>query len=326
MIATIGVTPVALVACALLFGVLSGANDGGTLVSFATRTAVLPPGLGVLVLAVLVTTGPMFVGTSVASTLARRLVAFDGGNGHVAFLAAVASALAVVVILTRRGLSTSLTLALTGGIAGAGLGDGLRVSWTTLGSVLGIGLVAPVVSVGAAFAVTKGLSAMPATWWVARGGRVLQRVGFAAQSLAYSGNDAQKMVAMFAVASQALVVRVTPHWDTQLALGACFALGAVIGIRPLATRVAERVLPVRPANAVALELSSSAVVFVSSALGAPISSTQAATAALVGTGLAGGSHQVRWQEVRGVALAWVFTLPSAIALGTLLGLVARALR
>lgn len=322
-----GLSPAALllVVGALAFGVLSGSNDGGTLVSLVTRTSVVSPGAALGILALIVTLGPLVLGGAVATTVAHRLVSFDQSGGRLVLVAAVAAAMLVVFVLLRKGLSTSLTLALIGGIVGAGIGDGLHVAWVTVGGVLGMGLAAPLVSVAVAYGMTRALSLLPATWWVRRRGRALQWAGFLAQSVAYSANDAQKMVALLAIGAQADAQDVSPHWGTQLALGACFALGVVLGVRRLTGRLGERVLPVRPANAVVLELSASAVVLASSALGAPISSTQAATTALVGTGLGSGSHRLRWNEVANVAMAWALTLPLSIAAGSVLGLAVRGL-
>jgi PiT family inorganic phosphate transporter len=315
-----------LVAGALLFGFVSGSNDGGTLVSLSTRTSVIPPGTALVLLALFVTVGPLLVGTAVATTVAHRLVSFGGAGGRPVLLAAVVASLLVVFALTRLGLSTSLTLALIGGIVGAGVGDGLRVSWGVVGGVLATGLAAPLAAVGVAYLLTRLASALPASWWVERPGRLLQGAGFSLQCLAYSANDAQKMVALLALGTGVLTAPVAVHWDTQLALGVLYALGVVVGVRPLAGRIAERVLPVRSANAVVLELSAAAVVLGSSALGAPISSTQAATTALVGTGLASSSHRVRWHEVASIGTAWVSTLPSSLALGIVAGLAVRTLR
>jgi PiT family inorganic phosphate transporter len=326
LIATLEATSALLFGAALVFGLVSGTNDGGTLVSFATRTAVIPPGIAVAVLVLVITAGPMVLGTKVATTVARRLVSFGGTDGRLSLLAAVVVALVVVIVLARRGLPTSVTLALMGGIAGTAAGDGLHVAWAILGSVLLVGLLAPLASVAVALGLTKMLLVLPASWLMGRGGDALQGMGLFAQALAYAGNDAQKIVAIFAVASGDIGSRVTLDWRDQLALGGAYALGILLGVRPLASRVAEQVLPVRPVNAVALELSASAVVFASSALGAPISSTQAATTALVGSGIATGSHRLRWQEVSSIAFAWLLTLPSSLLLGWLIGLGVRAAR
>ena len=98
--------------------------------------------------------GPwLLFGTSVATTLAHRLVPFSGMSADRVVLAATLSAMVVVFSLIRAGLPTSLTLALVGAITGAGLGAGLPVSGVELAEILLFGLVAPVVSAVLAFPV-----------------------------------------------------------------------------------------------------------------------------------------------------------------------------
>lgn len=311
------------IAAGLGFGFVSGNNDGGTLVSFCTRTSVVTPGTALTTIALLVTLGPFVYVGAVATTVAHSLVSFDGADGRAVLLAAVVGAVATVLLLTRRGLSTSLTLALIGGMVGAGLAGGQRVGWGAVGRVLVIGLAAPLLSVLVAYVLTRALAHLPATLWVGRSGRSLQQGGFLLQSLAYSANDAQKLVAILAIGTQAATYPVAAHWATQVPLGLFYGAGVVIGVRPLARRIGQQVLSVRPANAVMLELSASAVVLASSALGAPISSTQAATGALVGTGLGTASHHLHWAQVANIGLAWVLTLPLTLGAGFLVELMLR---
>jgi PiT family inorganic phosphate transporter len=310
----------------LVFAAVSGANDGATLAGLATRTGALTPLAAVLLLAGLIALGPWAVGTSVARTVAQRLVGFEGSAGRLALLAAVLASLVVVFTLSRFGLPTSLTLALMGGIVGAGLGDGLRIAWAAVAQVLVIGLVAPVAAAAAGAAAVTALRRLPATVFRGRPGRDGQRLGFVAQCLAYSSNDAQKMVAMMAVATRLSPQQAGLRWPAQLAIAGCYAVGTVAGLRPVAWRVAEQMLAVRPSTAVALGFSASATVLTSTALGVPVSSTQAATMALVGCGFASNRHRIRWHEVRAVGGAWVCTLPASVCLGALLGAIAAGLR
>ncbi|MEV4256848.1 inorganic phosphate transporter, partial [Spirillospora sp. NPDC049652] len=130
---------------ALGFVYVSGVNDGATLLGLGGRY----PRSSRLALAVLVVVPlvvvPEAAGLSVARTFTERLADLGDPHGAEAFLFGVAVALAVVVGLSLRGLPTSLTLAVVGGIGGAGLGAGLPVSWSGLAAVLAIGAAAPLV-------------------------------------------------------------------------------------------------------------------------------------------------------------------------------------
>jgi inorganic phosphate transporter, PiT family len=312
-----------LLAAAAGFALVSGANDGATLTVMGTRTRRISPATGVAILMFMVAVGPFLVGTRVATTLAHRLVSFEGASGRLALLAAVVTSLVVVYGLTRRGTPTSLTLALTGGIVGAGLGAGLPVQWVTIGKVLAIGIAAPLLSVPAGWLVYR----------IMRGpvGRLIARhfigatqvVGYLLQSLAYSANDAQKMVAIVAIGTSAQLDPVRATVGGQIAIAALFGAGILLTVRVMARRVGEGVMYIRTPHYIATSIGSSVVVLATAALGAPVSSTQAATGAAVGSGVATSPFSIRWNEVWRIVVAWVVTLPLSLGLGAVLGAAGR---
>jgi PiT family inorganic phosphate transporter len=217
---------VLLLASASAFALVSGANDGSTLVAMGTRTRTIRPGVGIAIMIVMVAAGPLLVGTAVATTLAHRLVSFGGVEGRVALLAAVVTALVVVFALTRRGTPTSLTLALTGGIVGAGIGARLPVQWPVVGRVLVVGLAAPLLSVIAGWLVYRALRGPLGRVVAQRFIHVTQYAGFVLQCLAYSANDAQKMVAIVAIGTSAQLNPVAATVEGQLAIALLFGVGS----------------------------------------------------------------------------------------------------
>ena len=312
-----------LLASASAFALVSGANDGSTLVAMGTRTRAIPPAVGIAVMLVLVAVGPLLVGTAVATTLAHRLVAFGGAEGRVALLAAVVTALIVVFVLTRRGTPTSLTLALTGGIVGAGIGARLPVQWPVAGRVLVIGLAAPLLSVVAGWLVYRALRGPLGRLVAQRFIHVSQYLGFALQCLAYSANDAQKMVAIVAIGTSAQLNPVAATVEGQLAIALLFGAGILLTLRVMAGRVGEGVMYIRTPHFIATSIGSSVVVLATSVLGVPVSSTQAATGAAVGSGVAASPFSIRWNEVSKIGLAWVITLPVSIVLAAVLAALGR---
>ena len=308
------------------FALVSGANDGATLVAMATRTRTVRPAAGIIALVVFVAIGPLLVGTAVATTLAHRLVTFGGEDGRVALLAAVITALVVVFVLTRQGTPTSLTLALTGGIVGAGLGAGLPVQWPTVGKVFAIGVAAPLLSIPAGWLVYEVMRGPLGRFIARRFIRETQYAGYLLQCLAYSANDAQKMVAIVAIGSAAQLDPVTATVRGQLLIAALFGAGILLTVRVMAARVGEGVMYIRTPHFIATSIGSSCVVLATSALGVPVSSTQAATGAAVGSGVATSPFSVRWKEVSRIGVAWVVTLPLSVALAAALAVAGRMVR
>ena len=83
---------------------------------------------------------------------------------------------------------------------------------------------------------------------------------------------------------------------------------------------------IRTPHYLATSVGSSCVVLATSALGVPVSSTQAATGAAVGSGVATSPFAIRWNEVSRIGLAWVVTLPLSVGLGAALAAVGRMVR
>jgi PiT family inorganic phosphate transporter len=79
--------------------------------------------------------------------------------------------------------------------------------------------------------------------------------------------------------------------------------------------VGRGIYRIRPAEGLAGQASSAAVILASSIAGAPVSTTQVVASAVVGAG--GGrsrSGHIRWATVRAMSLAWLVTLPGTAAL------------
>jgi len=74
----------------------------------------------------------------------------------------------------------------------------------------------------------------------------------------------------------------------------------------------RRIVRLRPLDGLVSQTSSAAVILGASLLGAPVSTTQVVSSSVVGASVGRGrARRVRWQVVRGIALAWLTTLPAA---------------
>lgn len=310
----------ALLVVAAAFAVISGRNDGGALLAIGVSVRSVRPLPGLLLLVAAVVTAPILFGVGVATTLTDGLVPFRGEQAQLAVLVAVIAAIGVTYALSRRGLPTSLTLALVGAIAGTGTGAGLAVAWSRLAGVLLLAILAPLA--GAAIAWTLTVLAAHA-----RGGGTLQRrvrawhvVSFTAQCLAYGANDGQKMLAVVGLAVGTSGTDLSPRpWQLAL-IGTGFLLGAAFGAPSYARTLGTGVLPTRPPDVVLTEASSATAVFATAALGSPVSMVQTVTGSLVGTGVTRGAGRVRWRTAARILAAWALTTPAAFVAAALLAL------
>ncbi len=313
-----------LAAAALAFAAVSGLNDGATLIAVNLPNPAFRPLTAIALLAGAIAVVPLVAGVLVAQTLARGLVSFEGSGGRTLFLVAVVVALGVVFALSRRGLPTSLTLALVGAIVGTGIGRGLPVSWTTVGEVVLIGLAAPLASAAIGLLVARGFVFVPVSRRAWTELRLLGGLAFVLQSVAYAANDGQKMIAVLAIAlGLGPGGQVTVAAWSQVLLAGTFTAGTLVGIERFAARLGRGVLPVRALHSVAAELGSASAVFASAALGTPVSTTQASTAALIGAGVSEAIWRVRWEQAARIGAAWVMTLPSSALAGAVAAMLLR---
>lgn len=306
---------------------VSGANDGGAILAVPARVADNGVGKHVILLIVAVLIGPLLT-TEVAATLVSGLFDFSGDNSAVVFMLGTGVGLVLVTILTRLGLPTSLTLALVGGLTGAGLGAGADVDGRMVIRVLLIGLLAPLLGFGLA---ALGFWLLRRFGGLANSNRVLkpmQGFVFGLLALAYAINDGQKMIAIGAVAvlslnpamdifsSEGILVRLA----TSLVLVALFVLGLFSRIRRVGYRLGLGLARIGAVDAFVAQAAASSAVLFSSAFGAPVSMTQSISGGIVGSTMSQGAHRVRWKAVTKMLGAWLITLPATFLVGYGLGL------
>ncbi|MPZ54531.1 MAG: inorganic phosphate transporter [Acidimicrobiia bacterium] len=305
---------------ALLFALVSGTNDGATLLALGARASRMPLLGATLILTVAVVVAPLVLGTSVASTFLDRLVSF-GSQLRPALLVAVTASLATIALLGWRGLPTSLTVALLGGLVGVGVGQGLEVHWRTVGVVILIALATPAIGLIMAFLINRIALSLDVRGRVSR---LLERVHvavFSVQCLAYGTNDGQKMLAVFVAATGATGAEAVVSDPRSLLIGLFFALGTLLGLRRYAKSVVLDVFPVRPANAVAAEIGAAVSVLGTGLLGSPVSTTQTVVTSVIGSGMHEGVRRVRWEHALQIGLAWVYTFPMTFSLGVAFAIV-----
>ena len=315
-----------LIIVAALFAIAAGANDGSSILAAGLRVPGLRPLASISILLVAIVVGPLFLfGTGVAATLTHRLVPFSlSGSGKAALLAATLSALCVIFSLNRAGLPSSLTLALIGAIAGAGIGSGLPVSRSTLLEIVALGLLAPLLAMAIAFGVARmALRALEGSQ-VTRRTRSLHVVAFALQCLAYSANGGQKMLAISAIAVGAVTGSFIGNpWWLVIAVAILFGIGVLTGLRRISATLSQGVLAVHLRHALVAETSSFAVVMSAGLMGVPLTMSQSVAGALVGVGVSEARNRIRWSEVIRILGAWLITLPASLVVATL---IAAALR
>lgn len=134
--------------------------------------------------------------------------------------------------------------------------------------------------------------------------------------VAFGSNDAQKLLAIVAVASAPAAVVVEPALWQLVLCAVLFALGAAVGLGRMERTVNRGILAVRGVDAVTTQTTTAVVMLASSRAGSPVGMAQTLSGSLVGAGLARGRGKVRWEYAGRVALAWVLTVPASVAVAS----------
>jgi PiT family inorganic phosphate transporter len=321
-----GLLVLQLLVAALLFAAITGANDGASIVATNLQSKAVRPMTSILMLTASVIVVPLIFGTSVATTFAHGLVTFEGREGASALLIAVLVTVFVIFVFNRSRVPTSVTQALVGAIVGAGVGRQLPIAWGMVAGVLCMNILAPSLSLVLARVVAIVVVRIAPHHQARSRIRALHALSYGLQCLAYSTNDAQKMIAIMSVATGSLAIShaAIAAPGTQMLIGGLYLVGTLFGLRGLAGRLGQQLIPVRPLNSVVAGYASAATVVGSAILGLPVSMPQSSAAALVGSDLVLETRsRVRWNEAARIGLVWLTTFPTAAGLAVIVGILTR---
>lgn len=313
----------AIIAATCLYAYLNGANDSGGLVAAAISSRSLSPRLAFLLAAIAEFAGPFLFGTAVAATIGKNLIQMAAITPK-ALLIAILSAICWGVATGYLGLPSSSTHALLGGLIGAvAIESGMQALMTRgFVQVIVALLIAPILGMVAGYLGMKALSLLTRkatphlNWYFKRA----QALNVFALALSHGTNDGQKsmgLITLGLVATHAQGEFTVPLWAT-LVVAISLTLGIVTGGWQIIRTMGEKIYRLRPIHAFAAQTASAAVVFIAALLGAPVSTTQVTSSAIVGVGSAERMSGVRWQVAGQIVGAWVITIPASAILAGLI--------
>jgi inorganic phosphate transporter, PiT family len=315
---------IVIIVIALVFDYTNGFHDTANAIATSVSTRALSPRIAVILAAVLNLLGA-FVSTRVAKTIGGGIV--DAANvTQVVVLAALVGAIAWNLITWRYGMPSSSSHALIGGLIGA------TVVHTGLNGVIWGGLffkvVLPMIAAPIICLVTARFFMIGLLWIVYRRPpskvnrtfRLLQILSASFMAFSHGSNDAQKTMGIIALALFAAgkTDSVTiPFW-VVLAAATAMAAGTYSGGWRIIHTLGSRIIKLDPIHGFAAETSAASVIQATAQLGFPISTTQAITAAIMGSGSAQRLSAVRWGVATDILSAWLFTIPAAAAGGAVM--------
>ncbi len=312
-----------IVLLALVFDYTNGAHDAANAIASVVSTRVLSPKTAVIMSGVLNFCGAL-LGTHVAETIGKGVVRPEMIAGcESLLLAALCGAIFWNFFTWHIGLPSSSSHALIGGLIGAGV---VGTGWDSIeyGSILQkviLPLVlSPLVGFAAGYLLMLGLA------WATFGVRYktantafkkLQVVAAAGMSLSHGMNDAQKTMGIISLAlliSHQIPTLYVPVW-VKLACALVIMIGTLKGGWKIIKTVGQKILKMEPVNGFAAQSATAGVILTASVFGAPVSTTQVISSALLGVGSAKRFSSVRWGVAGSILISWFVTIPASAVVG-----------
>ena len=312
---------VGLIVLALAFDFLNGLHDAANSIATVVATKLLGPAQAVAFAAFfnfaayfLTLAWPQL--HAVADTIGKGLVDKDLVTPSVVF-GALVGAMFWNVVTWLKGIPSSSSHALVGGIVGAGVAHaGLTgIQWTGLNKTLIAIVLSPTLGMILSMLIMLGSSWMLVRATAARAERTfrsLHLVSSAAYSLSHGLNDAQKTMGIITVLLYSTGYLhgdfEVPHWvaiSCYIAIG----LGTLTGGWKIIETMGSRITKLSQHQGFSASFGGSIMIFTASALGIPVSTTHTITGCVIGAGVARRASAVRWGVARNVVTAWVITIP-----------------
>lgn len=313
-----------IVIIALTFDFTNGFHDAANAIATTVATKALRARQA-LVLAAVGNLAGAFISEGVAKTVGKGVIDVESSNaGLIVVMAALLGAIAWNLLTWWKGLPSSSSHALIGGLVGAALASGEVVHWTGVKEkVLVPMVISPVVGLSAAFVLTLILQWLFRNSKKSRAGkgfRVGQIAAASAMSVGHGLQDAQKtmgVITLSLVVSGLHTGDSIPVW-VKVAAAAAISLGTYSGGWRIMKTLGKRMVEVDPVRGFASQSVASTVLFYMAIhLKAPISTTHTITSSIIGAGATRGPKWVRWGVVSNIVSAWVLTLPAAAACGAI---------
>ncbi|MES2096892.1 MAG: inorganic phosphate transporter [Pseudomonadota bacterium] len=320
---------IGLILVALAFDFLNGLHDAANSIATVVSTRLLKP-VHAVIFAGFFNFAAYFLTITfpslhkVAETMGKGLIDKNLVTPGVVF-GALVGAMFWNVVTWLKGIPSSSSHALVGGVIGAGVahaGFG-AIQWAGLNKTLLFIVLSPLIGMAVSMLVmliSSWLFRSATSKTSERSFRVLHLFSSAAFSLSHGLNDAQKTmgiitVLLFSTGHLAGKFEI-PHWvaiSCYLAMG----LGTLSGGWKIIETMGSRITKLSQHQGFSSSLGGSITIFGASLLGIPVSTTHTITGSIIGAGVARRASAVRWGVAQNVVMAWVITIPASAAVGAL---------
>jgi len=305
-----------LVFLALVFDFLNGFHDSANSIATIVSTRVLTPRVAVVWAAFFNFIAFQFIGLHVANTIGKGIVDISIIDKDLIF-GTLVGACTWNIITWYFGLPTSSSHALIGGLIGAALvksGTQSLVWGGILKTILfiilspALGMILGILFGAMVYRLFQKSSPGQVDHWFRKG----QLFSAALYSIGHGGNDAQKTMGIIAslLFSAGLLGDhfYVPLW-VIISCYVAIALGTMCGGWRIVKTMGQKVAKLKPVDGFCAESGAAIMLFFSSMVGVPVSTTHTITGAIMGVGALRRMSAVRWGVAGRIVWAWVLTIP-----------------
>jgi len=319
----------------VVFDFTNGFHDAANMLATIIASRAATPIQAAVVVSLFTFLGPIIGGTAVANTIGSFVDISDMQSmpALTIILCGLAGAIGWNVTTWLFGLPTSSSQALVGGLVGAvvvsagpdhvvwGATELAAGRFSGVTKILGALLLSPLLGFFLGWLVHRMMrfalqGARPSA---NRYLRWLQWSTTAVLAFSHGTNDAQKgmgIIALILVVGGASDTFYVPFW-VVLASSSAITLGTLVGGWRIVRTLGFGLYKVRPLHALDAQLTSASVILAASAFGAPVSTTQVVSTAIMGIGASEHPRMVRWKRAREIVGTWFITMPGAALISSL---------
>ncbi len=331
---------VLVVLVALVFEYVNGFHDTANAIATVVSTKVLTPRLAVAWASAWNLVGALS-GTAVATTIGKGLVD-TGAVTMPILLCTLVSAVVWGLLTWWLGLPSSSSHALVGGLCGATLA-GSGGNWAVLRWSTGLWpkvvlpmLASPIAGFACGMLLMSIIMILfsrtrPKTVALFFGKAQLASAGF--MGFSHGSNDAQKTMGiltltLFTATRKGLLAKLpdwaafaripeftaVPRWIV-VTCAVTMAAGTAGGGMRIIKTMGQKLVKLHPVQGFAAETAAACVIYGSSLVGVPISTTHVISTSIMGVGATNRFSAVKWGVVERIVFAWMLTLPVTGLLG-----------
>jgi len=318
---------VGLIVLALAFDFLNGLHDAANSIATVVSTRLLSP-VNAVIFAAFFNFAAYFLSVAypglqkVAETIGKGIIDKDVVTPSVVF-GALVGAMFWNVVTWLKGIPSSSSHALVGGLVGAGVAHaGLEgIVWSGLNKTVIAIFLSPMIGMILSMLImlvtswmTRNSAARPAE----RSFKVLHLLSSAAYSVGHGLNDAQKTMGIITVLLYSTGYLNgefhIPHW-VAISCYIAISLGTLSGGWKIIQTMGTRITKLSHHQGFAASFGGSIMLFAASSLGIPVSTTHTIAGCVIGVGAARRASSVRWGIAGNLMVAWVLTVPASALVG-----------